>query len=73
LHLEGGDVVAPVSYELAYAQLEEVHVTRRIDERVRGLPTLVVRWRSGATLRVACIAAPGALPELAEQLQRQLS
>jgi hypothetical protein len=71
-HLEGGNGKGPVSYEVAYAQLEDVHVARRLDERLRGLPTLVLRWRSGATLRVACIAAPGALVELTEQLQRQL-
>jgi hypothetical protein len=73
LHLEGGNGSGPVVCDVAYAELDDVHVTRRLDERLRGLPTLVLRRHDGRTLRVACIAEPGALSDLAEQLLRQLS
>ena len=72
LRLEGGDGAGPVVYDLAYADLDEVHVTRQLEERLRGLPTLVLRRHGGDTLRIATIAAPGALLDLAEELLRQL-
>ena len=72
MRLEGRNGGGPVVFDVAYAELDEVHVTRRLDERLRGLPTLVLRRHAGDTLRVATIAAPGALADLAEQLLRQL-
>jgi hypothetical protein len=72
MHLEGGNGGGPVVCDVPYEDVDEVHVTRQLEERLRGLPTLVVRRRSGGMLRVATIAAPGALADLAEQLLRQL-
>jgi hypothetical protein len=72
LRLEGGNGGGPVVFDLAYADLDDVHVTRRLEERLRGLPTLVLRSHAGDTMRLATIAAPGALADLAEQLLRQL-
>jgi hypothetical protein len=72
MHLEGGNGSGPVVCDIPYAELAEVRVTRQIDERLRGLPTLVLRRHGGGTLRVATIAVPGALADLAEQLLRQL-
>ncbi len=72
LHLEGGNGSGPVVCDVDYAELDDVHVTRQIEERLRGLPTLVLRRRGGDILRVATISAPGALADLAEQLLRQL-
>jgi hypothetical protein len=72
LHLEGGNGSGPVVCDVDYTELDDVHVTRRLDERLRGLPTLVLHRHDGGTLRVATIASPGALADLAEQLQRQL-
>jgi hypothetical protein len=73
LHLEGGNGSGPVVCDVDYAELDDVHVTRKLEERLRGLPTLVLRRRDGDLLRIATIASPGALSDLAEQLQRQLS
>jgi hypothetical protein len=72
LRLEGGNGGGPVVCDVDYADLDDVHVTRQLDERLHGHPTLVLRRHGGATLRVATIAAPGALADLAEQLLRQL-
>ena len=72
LHLEGCNGSGPVVCDVDYAELDDVHVTRQLEERLRGLPTLVLRRHGGATLRIATIAAPGALADLAEQLLRQL-
>ncbi len=72
LHLEGGNGSGPVVCDVDYAELDDVHVTRKLDERLRGLPTLVLQRRGGGILRVATIATPGALADLAEQLLRQL-
>ena len=68
LRLEG----ASATDELRYADLSEVRIARQPEERLSGRATLVVRGRTGRTMRIACIGEPGALPELVEQLTRQI-
>jgi len=73
LHLEGGNGSGPVIHDLVYARLADVRITRQLEERLSGRPTLVVRELDGRTIRIACIGEPGALPELVEFLTRQLA
>jgi hypothetical protein len=68
LRLEG-----VVVHDVDYAELTEVGITRQLDERLGGRPTIVLRDRGGRTFRLASIGEPGALREVAEQLTRQLA
>ena len=69
VRLEGGSAVD----DMLYADLTDVRITRDPAERLSGRPTLVLREEHGRTVRIACIGEPGALPELVEQLTRQLT
>jgi hypothetical protein len=63
LRLEGGrDRVIP------YAEIERLHVGRRVTERVRGRPSLVLDLTGGERLRIGSVGAPGTLHELAERV-----
>lgn len=63
MHLEGArERVVP------YAAIERLHVGRRVSERIRGRPSLVLDLTSGERLRIGNVGAPGALHELAERL-----
>jgi hypothetical protein len=63
MHLEGGcERLVP------YAAIERLHVGRRVSERIRGRPSLVLDLAGGERLRIGSVGAPGTLHELAERL-----
>lgn len=51
-----------------YAEIERLHVGRRVSERIRGRPSLVLDLYDGERLRIGSVGAPGTLHELAERL-----
>lgn len=51
-----------------YGEVEGVHVGRRVAERLRGRPSLVLDLAGGRHLRVGSVGGPGTLHELAERL-----
>jgi hypothetical protein len=51
-----------------YAGLADVTIARRADERIRGLPVLVLRRRDGGEVRVASLEGAAVLRELMEHV-----
>ena len=51
-----------------YRDVEAVHVGRRLSERIRGRPSLVLDLAGGRRLRVGSVGGVGTLHELAERL-----
>lgn len=58
----------PEERRVAYADVEDVHVGRRLAERIRGRPAVVLDLVGGNRLRIGSIGGPGTLHELAERL-----
>ncbi|MEP6910262.1 MAG: hypothetical protein ABI896_07520 [Actinomycetota bacterium] len=68
LRLEGSDTQGPQMQDVAYEDLTDTHVTRDPSARLSGRPTLVVDRGSPVTFRIAGVAQPGIISELAENL-----
>jgi hypothetical protein len=68
LALEGCDCYGPQSRDIAYDEVTSAQVTRIPSERLSGRQTLVVDHGSATPLRIAGVAQPGIISELAENL-----
>ncbi len=68
LVFEGANGHGPETHELLYTEIHSVHVARASKERLSGRPTLVLERRRGDPIRIAGIAQPGIVSELAEYL-----
>jgi hypothetical protein len=68
LVLEGSDCVGPRRRQVAYDEVTSAHVARIPGDRLSGRQTLVVDRRSATSLRIAGVAQPGIILELAENL-----
>ena len=55
-------------HDVAYADIDAVHVARRAADRVRGAATLILELASGSVLRIGSVGGAGILSELGEQL-----
>jgi hypothetical protein len=66
--LEGSNGHGAESHELPYDDLAAVRVDRGAADCIDGRPTLVLARRGGEAIRVAGIAQPGIVSELAEQI-----
>jgi hypothetical protein len=55
-------------HDVAYSDIDGVHVARRAADRVRGAATLVLELASGSVLRIGSVGGPGIVSELGEQL-----
>ena len=66
--LEGTNGQSVQSLEVPYEDVAVVRVARGAAERVDGQPTLVLERRSGDVLRIAAVAQPGIVAELAQQI-----
>lgn len=68
LALDGRNGEGPVSDNVPYRELADVRIARSPAERISGRPTLVVDRRLGDAIRIASLAQPGIIQELAEHL-----
>jgi hypothetical protein len=69
LVLEGSDAAGPQGRRIAYDEMTSVQVARVPSERLSGRQTLLVDDRRSLTsLRIAGVAQPGIISELAENL-----
>jgi hypothetical protein len=67
--LEGSNCSGPPqSRVIAYGEVTSAQVTRIPSERLSGRPTLVVDRRGATSLKIAGVAQPGIISELAESL-----
>jgi hypothetical protein len=68
LAFEGSNGNGPVVDNVPYRELTGVRIARVPAERLSGRPTLVLDRRTGGLIRIAGVAQPGIISELAEQL-----
>jgi hypothetical protein len=68
LVLEGSDGAGPKGSVVAYAEMTNVQVARTQGDRLAGRQTLLVDRRSAKALKIAGVAQPGMISELAERL-----
>lgn len=69
LVLEGSNCSGPPQRrDIAYDEVTSAQITRVSSERLSGRPTLLVDRRGKTSLRIAGIAQPGIISELAESL-----
>jgi hypothetical protein len=68
LLLQGGNGGAPVTRAFPYRNMAGLRVARAAHERLQGRPTLVVDLVGGRSLRIAGVAQPGIVSELAVRL-----
>lgn len=68
LVLHGQNGSGAVTHSFPYRDIEDVRVARGAAERLRDRPTLVVDLAAGGSLRVAGVAQPGIVAELATRL-----
>ena len=66
--LEGSDGSSPQTQRVDFGQVTSIHVARTPAERLSGLQTLVINRGSASSLRIAGVAQPGLVSELAEAL-----
>jgi hypothetical protein len=66
--LEGGRNGQPVEREIAFENLLTIRVGRSREDRLDGQPSLVLERRTGQAIRVASVAQPGIVSELAQRL-----
>jgi hypothetical protein len=69
LVLDGGDGGGEIRETVSYDQLVHVRIGRSANDRLSGLRTLVLERRTGSLIRIAAFREPGAIAELAEQLE----
>jgi hypothetical protein len=68
LGFEGSNGNGSTIEELGYDQLAAVRIARTAVDRLSGRPTLVLERRTGGPIRIASVAQPGIISELAEHL-----
>jgi hypothetical protein len=68
LVFEGSDRNGSATETVPYDELAGVRIGRSRADRLSGRPTLVLERRTGAPIRIAGIAHPGIVSELAERL-----
>lgn len=68
LVLEGSDCYGPQRRDIAYYDVTSAQVARTSTERLAGRQTLVVDHGTAGALRIAGVAQPGIISELAENL-----
>jgi hypothetical protein len=68
LLLEGGNGGSAVRRAFPYRNMSGLRVARAADERLQDRPTLIVDLDGGRTLRIAGVAQPGIVSELASRL-----
>jgi hypothetical protein len=68
LGFEGSNGHGAASAEVAYDELSAVRIGRAPGDRLAGRPTLVLELRAGGAIRIASVAQPGIISELAEHL-----
>jgi hypothetical protein len=54
--------------EIGYDELSAARIARTPGDRLAGRPTLVLERRAGGSIKIASVAQPGIISELAEQL-----
>jgi hypothetical protein len=55
---------------ISFAELLGVEIAREPEDRLRGLPVLVLRGREGASIRIGSLEGAGVLHELARHAER---
>ena len=70
LSLEGRNEDLPVRVQLAYGEVETFRLAHANGERLRSRPTLALELAGGETLRIASLAQPGILSEVADRLTK---
>lgn len=68
LGFEGPNGNGSANVEIPYGDLSAVRIARALDDRLSGRPTLILERRTGGPIRIASVAQPGIISELAEQL-----
>lgn len=68
LLLEGRNGSSAVNRPFRYSEMSGFRVARATDERLQGRPTLIVDLLQGGSLRIAGVAQPGIVSELASRL-----
>lgn len=68
LILDGRNGSSDVRRAFPYRNMSGFRIARGSGERLRGRPTLMVDLESGGSLRIASVAQPGIVAELAERL-----
>jgi hypothetical protein len=68
LTLEGGNGGDPVRRAYPFRSMSGFHLARASSERLNGRPTLVIDLSAGGTLKIASVAQPGIVAELAGRL-----
>jgi hypothetical protein len=70
VRLDGGNGSGPISVEIPYGELRGYR-TATPGERLDDRPTIVVELPAGRTLRIASVAQPGIVGELADRLSER--
>lgn len=68
LGFEGSNGDGSVIAEVGYNELSATRIARTPEDRLAGRPTLVLERRAGGPIKIAGVAQPGIISELAEQL-----
>jgi len=68
LEFEGSNGNGSAVEEVPYDDLSAVRIARASGDRLSGRPTLVLERRTGGPIRIASVAQPGIISELAEHL-----
>jgi hypothetical protein len=68
LSLEGRNEGLPVRFQVPCGEVKSFRLARANGERLRGRPTLVLELAGGETLRIASLAQPGIVSEVADRL-----
>ena len=68
LLLAGRDDEGAVARSVAYRDIDDVRIGRRAGERLRRRPTLILELATGEVLRLASVAQPGVVAELAARV-----
>jgi hypothetical protein len=68
LGFEGSNGNGATIEEVDYGELSAVRIARTPGDRLAGRPTLVLERRAGGPIRIAGVAQPGIISELAEHL-----
>ncbi|HEX9350795.1 MAG TPA: hypothetical protein VF877_05950 [Gaiellaceae bacterium] len=68
LSFEGSNGNGVAIEEITYDELSAVRIARTPGDRLSGRPTLVLERRTGGPIRIASVAQPGIISELAEHL-----
>ena len=68
LSIDGVGPTGASSRHLRYDELQRVHVGRGSADRIAGRPSLVLETTAGEAIRLAGLAEPGIVGELAERL-----